>query len=151
MNKGQPHSWARPLYLSHHGGGKKGASERETRRMEKNSFDQSLKPITRRKLLTRGLSLSFSPSLCSLCIFLFMPPPFSLSPHFLYLLPFPLSRHLISFFSACISHFFSHAHLFAHLFTLLPDLLHLFYISCSTTREYSILINYCFLFLCTSL
>lgn len=97
MNKGQPHSWARPLYLSHHGGGKKKvlARERETRRMEKNSFDQSLKPITRRKLLTRGLSLSvclppFSLSslslcLCSLCIFLsclLSPPSSSLFTHF---------------------------------------------------------------------
>ena len=86
VNKGQPHSWARPLYLSRHGGGGGGGGgEKERRRMEKNSFDQSLKPITRRKLLTRGLSLSvsFSPGLCSLCIFLSTPPfyfPFFFPP-----------------------------------------------------------------------
>lgn len=35
VNKGQPHSWARPLYLSHHGGGKKVlARERDTKNGE---------------------------------------------------------------------------------------------------------------------
>lgn len=40
------------------GGWCSGERGRETRRMEKNSFDQSLKPISRRKLLTPGLSSS---------------------------------------------------------------------------------------------
>lgn len=70
VNKDQPHSWACPLYLSRHGvGGFWWERERETRRMEKNSFDQSLKPITRRKLLTQGLS-----SAVCLCLLLSLHP-----------------------------------------------------------------------------
>lgn len=56
------------------GGGVSGERGRETRRMEKNSFDQSLKPITRRKLLTRGLSSAVCLSLLSLHLSNMTPP-----------------------------------------------------------------------------
>lgn len=63
--------------------------ERERRRMEKNSFDQSLKPITRRKLLTRSLSFS-------LCVCL----PLSLSLLSLHLSPLFILFHFHSFSSS---------------------------------------------------
>ena len=48
--------------------------ERGKRRMEKNRFDQSLKPITRRKLLTQGLSSAVCLRLLSLHLSDMTPP-----------------------------------------------------------------------------
>lgn len=100
-------------------GKKRCRRERKRRRMEKNSFDQSLKPITRRKLLTRGLSLCLSLpfSLSLLCLQpLSLPLLCLLTPHtllfplFLFILcayfcfalcllfEHPFSRHLIHIF-----------------------------------------------------
>lgn len=88
-------------------GGGSGERGRETRRMEKNSFDQSLKPITRRKLLTQGLSSAVCLSLLSLHLS-------DMTPPFLPLLSLHSRSFLLSYIqtSPCLSlpcmSFYSH-------------------------------------------
>ena len=111
--------------------------------MEKNSFDQSLKPITRRKLLTRGLSLSLSVclSLSVSALFASFSPclhPLSLSFSLSLLTSIPtLSRHLLCIHFVCLNLSFCLSLPFTHLLTSSHDLIHHFPFYALRTREYS--------------